>query len=153
MAHVQAITGRAPASPRAFWLQENAKAKDSPNSPRRSSLENLKKASRVQNNKLLKNEVRGAPPSAIRPISLPPQPAGSPLKFERSASKVSRPSGLSPKKNEPTSPPPRVSTPTMNAPLASIMRNENTSTRSPGKSALVSSYKVNGDDTDGDDSV
>lgn len=148
------------ASPRAIWLgnlQENTKVKDSPTpSPRRTSLENLKKASRVQNNKLLKQIQRnpGSPPPTSRPLSMPPPSSGSLLGLESTSLKNS----LTYTKKEPNSPPrPQLK----NATLASIMRGDSgTQVRSagPGKSSLLASYKVNGrsdmeEITDGEDSA
>ena len=147
------------ASPRAFWLgniQDNTKVKDSPTpSPRRTSLENLKKASRVQNNKLLKQIQRnpGSPPPPSRPLSMPPQSSASLVKLESTSLK----SSLTYTKKDSNSPPrPQLK----NATLASIMRGDSgTQVRSagPGKSSLLASYKVNGrsdmEETDGEDSA
>jgi len=159
-----ALGGSTRASPRAFWLgnlQENAKVKDSPApSPRRTSLENLKKASRVQNNKLLKQHLHSPSPSPTpsRPMSMPPQSSGSPLKLDSTPLKSSL---TSPKKADPNSPPRAQTTSPKNATLTSIMRGDNsTPIRAPGrgKSSLLASYKVNGrsdieEGTDGEDST
>lgn len=155
-----AIGGAARASPRAFWLgnlQENAKVKDSPSpSPRRTSLENLKKASRVQNNKLLKQHLHSPspPPAPGRPLSMPPQSSG--LRVENTPLK----SSMSSKKTDPSSPPRVHNAKPKNTTLTSIMRNDSTPMRSagPGKSSLLASYKVNGrsdieEGTDGEDST
>jgi len=156
-----ALGGSTRASPRAFWLgnlQENTKVKDSPApSPRRTSLENLKKASRVQNNKLLKQHLHSPSPSPAsgRPISMPPQSSGSPLKLESTPLKSSL---TSPKKTDPNSPPRTQTTPPKSATLTSIMRGDNSTPIRAGKSSLLASYKVNGrsdieEGTDGEDST
>ena len=159
-----ALGGSTRASPRAFWLgsiQDNAKVKDSPTpSPRRTSLENLKKASRVQNNKLLKQHLHSPspPPGSGRPISMPPQSSGSTLKMESTPLKSSLTSS---KKADPNSPPRTQTTPPKSATLTSIMRGDNSTlirASGPGKSSLLASYKVNGrsdieEGTDGEDST
>ncbi|KAF8458425.1 hypothetical protein BGX38DRAFT_1265157 [Terfezia claveryi] len=160
-----ALGGSTRASPRAFWLEnlpENAKVKDSPTpSPRRTSLENLKKASRVQNKLLLlKQQLHSPspPPVSGRPMSMPPQTSGSPLKLESTPLKSSL---TSPKKTDPNSPPRTQTTPPKNATLTSIMRGDNTTqirASGRGKSSLLASYKVNGrsdieEGTDGEDST
>lgn len=127
-------------SPRAFWEGKHAQdnARSSPNVGRRSSLERLKRASRVQNNTKLFNQPGGPNlPNSGRPLSYSPglsSPYTSP-QFGR-GSKIPLPS---PRKSDASSIRPETP-PGGKAKLTSILTSP--SSRMP-KSSLVSAYKTN----------
>ena len=127
-------------SPRAFWEGKHAQdnTRSSPNVGRRSSLERLKRASRVQNNTKLFNQPGGPNlPNSGRPLSYSPglsSPYTSP-QFGR-GSKIPLPS---PRKSDASSIRPETP-PGGKAKLTSILTSP--SSRMP-KSSLVSAYKTN----------
>jgi hypothetical protein len=126
-------------SPRSFWLskehQENGPdLRHSSSVIRRSSLERLKRASRVQNNKLLHQAQ--STPNGARPMSLQPDHVTFNSHRGRSGSVDTRPAPM--KRNSIPSPqqPPKIS---------SIMRGEGTQSArtSPIKSSILSPYRIN----------
>ncbi|RPA87469.1 DUF1709-domain-containing protein [Ascobolus immersus RN42] len=128
-------------SPRNFWLskehQENGPdLRHSSSVIRRSSLERLKRASRVQNNKLLHQAQSSPTPNGARPMSLQADHATFNTHRSRRDSEATRPSPMKRNSIPSPQPPPKIS---------SIMRGEGSQSArtSPIKSSILSPYRIN----------